>query len=61
MDAAHRLYYEKVFDLALHDPKVLSSLSNKAMESVRKEHMITFHKKLPICDPSLGPKFLQQI
>jgi hypothetical protein len=61
MDATHRLHFAKVLDLALHDPEVLFSLTNKAMESVWKEHMITFHKKLLVCDPSLRPKFLQQI
>jgi hypothetical protein len=40
---------------------MLALLSNKAMESVQKEHMTTFHKKLPICDPTLGPEFLQKI
>jgi len=27
------------------------------MENVRKEHMTTFHKRLPVCDPTLDPKF----
>jgi hypothetical protein len=45
----------------LHDLKVLSSLNNKAMESVSKEQMTTFHKRFLVCDPSLGLKFLQQI
>jgi hypothetical protein len=40
---------------------MLVSLSNKVMESVRKEHMTTFHKRLPICDLSLGVEFLQQV
>jgi hypothetical protein len=40
---------------------MLVLLSNKAMESVRKEHMITFYKRPLICDPALGPKFLKQI
>jgi hypothetical protein len=50
-----------VVDPALCDSEMLSSLSNKAMESVRKEHMTTFHKRFHVCDPSLGPKFLQQV
>jgi hypothetical protein len=44
MDVACQLYYAKVLDLALCDLEVLPSLSNKAMESVQKEHMTTFHK-----------------
>jgi hypothetical protein len=55
MDTAHQLYYTKVLDPTFCDLEVLSSLSNKAMESVKKEHMTTFHKKLHVCDPSLGP------
>jgi hypothetical protein len=39
---------------------MLVSLSTKAMESVQNEHMITFHKQLPICDPTLGVELLQQ-
>jgi hypothetical protein len=40
---------------------MLALLSNKAMESVQKEHMIAFHKRLHICEPTLGIEFLQQI
>jgi hypothetical protein len=40
---------------------MLASLSTNAMESVRKEHMITFHKRLPICYLALGVEFLQQV
>jgi hypothetical protein len=40
---------------------MLVSLSNKAMESVRKEHMTTFHKRLPICDLAFGLEVFQQI
>lgn len=31
------------------------------METIQKEHMTTFHKKLLVCDPSLGLEFLQQV
>ncbi len=31
------------------------------MDVVHKEHMIVFHKRLPICDLSLGPEFLQEV
>jgi hypothetical protein len=31
------------------------------LESVWKEHMTTFHKRLFVYDPSLGPKFFQQV
>jgi hypothetical protein len=55
VDATHPLYYAEVPNLALCDLEMLSSLSNKAMENIRKEHMTIFHKRLPVCDPSLGP------
>jgi hypothetical protein len=50
-----------VVDLALRDPNQLETLNNKAMDAVQEEHMTTFHKRLPVCDPSLGPKFLQEV
>ncbi len=31
------------------------------MESVQKEHMIMFHKRLFVCDPALGLEFHQQV
>jgi len=40
---------------------MLTLLSNKAMDSVQKEHMIMFHKRLLICDPTLGIEFFQQV
>jgi hypothetical protein len=40
---------------------MLVSLRNKTMENVRKEHMIAFCKRLPICDPAFGPEFIKQI
>jgi len=40
---------------------MLVSLSNKAMESVRKEHTTSFHKRLLVCDLTLGFEFLQQV
>lgn len=40
---------------------MLASLSNKAMESVWTKHKTTFHKRLLVCDPTFGPKFLQQV
>ncbi len=55
------MYYANVPNLALQNLEMLASLSNKAMDSVQKEHMITFHKRLPICDPTIGPKFIQQV
>ncbi len=61
MDTAHQLHHAKVLDPVLRDPKVLSSLSNKAMQCVRKEHMTTFQKRLHVCDPSFGPIFFQQV
>jgi hypothetical protein len=61
IDAAHYLYYADVLDSTLHDPYMLASLNSKSMESVQKEHMIAFHKRLPICDLALGVEFLQQV
>jgi hypothetical protein len=40
---------------------MMDLLNNKAMESVKKKHMTTFHKRLLVCDPTLGVEFLQQI
>jgi len=40
---------------------MLASLCNKAMESVQKEYTRTFHKRLLLCDPTLGIEFLQQV
>jgi hypothetical protein len=40
---------------------MLASLSNKTMESVQKEHMTVFHKRLHVCDPALSIEFLQQV
>jgi hypothetical protein len=53
IDTIHWLYYAELL--------VLSSLSNKVMENVQKEHMTMFHKRLLVCDPSLGPNFFQQV
>ncbi len=61
VDIAHCLYYIDVLDPVLHDPEMLAFLSNKAMESVQKEHMVAFHKRLHVCEPTLGIEFLQQI
>jgi hypothetical protein len=40
---------------------MLASLSNKEMESVWKEHMTMFHKRLPVCELAFGPEFFQQV
>jgi len=40
---------------------MLGLLSNNVMENVRKEHMTTFHERLPICDHTLGLKFFKQV
>jgi hypothetical protein len=53
------MYYAKVLDLWLHKQHVLDSLCNKAIKNVRKEHMTHFHKRLLVCDPTLGPKFFK--
>ncbi len=57
VDVTHCLYYVDVPNLVLWNPKMLASLNNKAMESVRKEHMTMFHKRLLVCDLALGPEF----
>ncbi len=61
IDIAHQLYYADVADPALRDSDQLETLSNKAMDAIYKEHMTAFHKWLPVCDPSLGPKFLYEV
>jgi len=61
VDTAHHFYYADVVDLALKDPYPLETLSNKAMDTIHKEHMTTFHKQLPICKLSLGSKFLHEV
>jgi hypothetical protein len=40
---------------------MMALLNNKAMESVQKERMIMFHKRLHVCDPTLDVEFLQQV
>jgi hypothetical protein len=40
---------------------MMALLNNKAMESVQKECMIMFHKRLHVCDPTLDVEFLQQV
>jgi hypothetical protein len=59
IDIAHCLYYVDVLNPTLRNSKMLVLLDNKAKESVQKEHMTTFHKRLPIHDPTLGIEFLQ--
>ncbi len=61
VDITHCLYYVDVLDPTFCDLEMLAFLSNKAMESVQKEHMIAFHKRLHVCEPTLGIEFLQQI
>jgi hypothetical protein len=48
-------------DLALRDLNQLETLNNKAMDAVQEEHMTVFHKRLHVCDLSLGSKFLQEV
>jgi hypothetical protein len=61
INIAHQLYYADVVDPTLRDPDQQETLSNKAMDAIYKEHMTAFHKRLPICDPSLGPNFLYEV
>jgi hypothetical protein len=61
IDIAHQLYYANVTNLALRDLNQLETLSNKTMDMVHKGRMTIFHKKLPICVPSLGLEFLHEV
>ncbi len=61
IDVAHCLYYANIPNLIFWDMEMLTLLSNKAMDSVQKIHMIMFHKRLFICDPTLGVEFFQQV
>ncbi len=61
VDITHELYYLDVVNQALRDPNQLETLNNKAMDAIRKEHMIVFHKQLLVCDPSLGLDFLHKV
>ncbi len=61
IDIAHRLYYANIVDPTLRNTNQLETLSNKAMDVVRKEHMTTFHKWLRVYNPSLGPKFVHKV
>jgi hypothetical protein len=58
LDAAfnltHHVDYINVSNPCLHDQEELDLLCNKDLESVRKEHIIPFHK-------TLGLKFLQHV
>ncbi len=44
VDITHCLYYVDVPDPTFRDLEMLVSLNNKAMESVKKEHMIAFYE-----------------
>ncbi len=55
------MYFANVVNLVKKDPNQLQILSNKVMEAMWKEHMMGFHKRLPMCDPSLGSTFLQEV
>jgi hypothetical protein len=61
IDTTNQLYYSDVVNPTSKDPNQLETLSNRTMDAVRKEHMTTFHKWLHVCDPSLNPKFLQEV
>jgi hypothetical protein len=61
LDTPHQMYFVDVLDPNQWDLDQLKSLSTKVMEVICKEHMIAFHKCLPMCDPTLGTEFLHQI
>ncbi len=54
---ARWMYYAKVPDPFFQENDVLDTMCNKAIKSVRKEHMNPFHKRLLVYDLVLGPKF----
>jgi len=39
----------------------MQMLMEKAMDQIKNEHLITFTKHLPICNPSLGPELFWHI
>ncbi len=55
------LNYANVPNPILYDQKMLASIINKAMNSVWKEHINVFHKRLHVYDLTLGAKFFQQV
>lgn len=54
IDIAHQLYYVDVVDLALKNLDQLETLNDKVMDTIHKKHMTIFHKRLLICNLSLG-------
>jgi hypothetical protein len=61
IDVVVKMYYEEVPDLSQRLASKMQMLMEKAMEHIRKEHLTTFTKRLLVCDPLLGLKFLWQI
>lgn len=61
LDTPYQMYFIDVVNPDQWDLDQLKSLSTKVMEVVCKEHMIAFHKCLPMCDLTLGTDFLHQI
>jgi len=56
-----KLYCEDIPQESDKSPAKIQELIEKAMEHVKKEHYSTFCKHFPICDSSIGTKFLQEI
>jgi hypothetical protein len=61
MDATYHMYYVDVFNLHLQDLEHLETLNIKAMDVMKKECMIFFHKRLLVCDPIIDHEFFHQI
>jgi hypothetical protein len=61
VNVAYCLNYADVPNPTLCDQKMLVSIINKAMDSVWNEHINVFHKRLHVCDLTLGAKFFQQV
>jgi len=46
VDTTHQFYYVDVVDPTLRELDQFQTFSNKVMDVVHKEHMVTFHKQL---------------
>jgi hypothetical protein len=61
INIAHQMYYVDVIDANGWDSNQLESLNTKVTEVYCKEHIIMFHKRSHVCDPTLDIKFLHHV
>lgn len=61
VDVVVKFYYEEVLNLSQRLASKMQTLTEKAMEQIKKDHLTTFTHHLLVCDPSLVPKFMRQI